>query len=1051
MKDKIIISAISKTYFIIVSFLSFIFLLLTYIFIILQNGLYLENISLSTVDAKKVYIKWNQNIDITIDTLNINTQHKSTNTQFDNKKIKKIMKIVSQTTHWFDSVIIKNIKIDDIEASFIYRNNEEGTLHIVSQALQADASLFMNSNILNIDITNFKDLKKNITASGKIYFDISSIDLYTQLDFNINNDVNLTLFSVVNMEKLKYKVISNHKIVNTKNIIETFPLPKEVRYWVLDAIKMDYLTISDIHGFIEFKNMKDTLQNIYVHATAEKLNYKYNPQLDAIHSQKTELEFKNGVLYIKPQDTYTYGMFLDKSWLKIDFTKKEELLSLYLLFNGVVNKDLLKILNTYKIKLPFEQKKGVIATNLNIIVNLITISVDAKGEFYTKEANFDYLGLNLDIYDSYISLDNYDAEIKSMKASYKNIANANVNMKYNAKENKGKINFLINKINMETFSLDTSKKPLSVSYTISPSQDYLDIKNSVWSFNNKNFFVDAISIPFDINTLALSIPTTYLTYDNIGSAFVSGSANLKNFQTNLYVDILNLSYKGVKLSQSNTPLQVKYDNKLSLHSKDPIFFDVSGTSYKVDKLALYMDKEEMSLQNTYIHIGNYVTTKIYSKYNRKTKKAHVSLSDFTLTSYNKDKVFYKKKKIMLGVELNKDNIKVNSSELDAQFILDDDKWNLSLNSIGRIAQNSPILQSFHINSGSMLLEKKNSDKYTQFTSSLIYPYKILMENETPTNRYKINGKINKDKIYFKINNKVNVKINSNVKITVNKAGINVDELLRLADDANSSQNNPSQKVTLNAKNSYLSIGKDRSIVFDNFDLQYSNKILTAQLQHQKGKAGLRIDNNELNLYGQNFNDYFMERLFAHSKFMGGDLDFIISGTLDNYSGLFHIKDSTILDYRLLNNILAFVNTVPSLVTFSLPGYSKNGLFVKQAYTNFNANDGIFNLSDIFLDSKELTILGKGIVDTKANNVDINLNLKTDLGSDLSKVPVVGYILLGKDSISTTLEIKGDLSNPSVKSLIAKEIVVAPLNIIKRTLTLPLKLFDFSLTDTNNSE
>ena len=76
---------------------------------------------------------------------------------------------------------------------------------------------------------------------------------------------------------------------------------------------------------------------------------------------------------------------------------------------------------------------------------------------------------------------------------------------------------------------------------------------------------------------------------------------------------------------------------------------------------------------------------------------------------------------------------------------------------------------------------------------------------------------------------------------------------------------------------------------------------------------------------------------------------------------------------------------------------------------------------------------------KNNNLDIVLNLKTDLGSDLAKVPLVGYIILDKDTISTTLSIKGKVSNPKVKSLLVKDIVLAPFNIIKRTLSLPYLL------------
>ncbi|MCF6330599.1 MAG: AsmA-like C-terminal domain-containing protein, partial [Sulfurimonas sp.] len=66
-------------------------------------------------------------------------------------------------------------------------------------------------------------------------------------------------------------------------------------------------------------------------------------------------------------------------------------------------------------------------------------------------------------------------------------------------------------------------------------------------------------------------------------------------------------------------------------------------------------------------------------------------------------------------------------------------------------------------------------------------------------------------------------------------------------------------------------------------------------------------------------------------------------------------------------------------------------------------------------------------------------LKTDLGSAASKIPIVGYILFGDDTISTTLKVIGKLDNPKVKSMIAKDIIVAPINIIKRTLSLPFNL------------
>ncbi len=154
----------------------------------------------------------------------------------------------------------------------------------------------------------------------------------------------------------------------------------------------------------------------------------------------------------------------------------------------------------------------------------------------------------------------------------------------------------------------------------------------------------------------------------------------------------------------------------------------------------------------------------------------------------------------------------------------------------------------------------------------------------------------------------------------------------------------------------------------------------------------------------------------------------------------YVKDTIILDYKILNNILAFVNTVPSLVTFSLPGYSKNGIEAKNAYINFKFKDDVYKLSDIYLKSKEIEIVGLGKASIERNTIDLDLNLRTSIGSSFSKIPLLGHILMGKENISTTLTVTGALDNPDVNTQIAKDIAVAPFNIIKRTLMYPFELF-----------
>jgi hypothetical protein len=150
-----------------------------------------------------------------------------------------------------------------------------------------------------------------------------------------------------------------------------------------------------------------------------------------------------------------------------------------------------------------------------------------------------------------------------------------------------------------------------------------------------------------------------------------------------------------------------------------------------------------------------------------------------------------------------------------------------------------------------------------------------------------------------------------------------------------------------------------------------------------------------------------------------------------------VENTILKDYKVLNNVLAFVNTVPSLATFSLPNYNRQGLPVKEGYAHFTYDHNVVHVDNFTLNSPEMKILGEGKADMKSLTLNGALTLKTDLGSVLGKVPMVGYILLGDDgSLSTTLTLSGKLDDPKVDTAIAKEIVTAPFNILKRTLVYP---------------
>jgi len=1028
--------------------------MLSIVFITLQNGLFINEINISNLHIKQLYIKWNEKIDVSLKEIVITESNSSGDAPIEYKQISRQLNALSYTTHWFNSIIIENIKINDINASFKYKNGEKGFIFATSKNLNLNANISSSKNILHLNIKKLLDLKRDISIKGNIYFNTKSVKLYTKLDLKVAGEADLTLYLTTQPDKLIYNLKSNKPIKSIKNLIALAHLPKAVIFWAYEAIEMRDLEVLSAYGYIDFDKIDQAYKNIKIKAVVNKLHYTYNKDLDKIHAQTTLLEFSGGILYIYPKKAYSYGMYLGESWLKVDFTKKEELLTLKLLFDGILNKDMLHILDTYKVKLPFLQHSGNVETNLTIKVGLRNISIDAQGDFFTKKANFDYIGLNIDIYDARIKLNNFDISIKDMRAKYKDIAKANVDVTYNASDKKGKIDFRLTDVNLQGVTLNSNNIPQVASYNISPDGDYIHVTESKWKYSNRIIKVDELTLPFDLNKLTVEIPTTFVEVQNIATAFTSGKIHLKDMSTHLEVDMLSFAYDGIKAMQSNTLLDILYDGKTTIKAKDDVFLSLSGTKYRLSNLYIEIDDEYAKIKHTDIEIGKYISTQLYAKYDKKTKKSHISLNKFTLVNPSTNKTVYKNNKILLSVKFENDTIKAHSKELGAYFSSQDSGWRLKINSLGRIAKKSALLKSYFIDEGDFTLFRNKTDKHIQFISNIKYPYKILLKEDEPTNIYKLKGKIYKEKVTLTINDDFKAQYKDSLSINMKSCALNIFELLRLIKDVKSSaqKSDDSLKILLNATDSYLYVSENRKVLYDTINLQYFNSILSSQLKYDDGVSGLRLEGDDFHLYGKNFNDTFMTELLYLSKFIGGTMDFSLSGKVNEYDGVMYINESIIKDYKALNNILAFVNTVPSLVTFQLPGYNKDGLFANKAYINFSAKNNIFDLTDIYLSSKEMDIIGKGNIDLNKEDIDLMLNLKTDLGSGVSKIPVVGYILLDGDTVSTTLSITGSFDEPIIKSHIATNIIVAPINIITRTLKLPYKLIEDALSkDTNKSK
>ena len=985
------------------------------------------------------------------------TPSKKSQTNITLQELDDYLKIVPKLKPFISTFIISKIEIPQGTASMQYSLKKGGKFSFnYKNDLSASAAFRIGNNNYIIDIKSLHDKKFKSNIRGTVVIDTSKVKLYAQLNAVINNDANITLFALADSQKLLFNATATDEIHNVKSILNMIPFNGSVKYWANDAIEAKSLQLYAMHGTIDFNDLQNSYKHIYVNAAVHELHYKYNPKLAPIDSKRTLLEFKDGTLYIKPLQAYTYNTYLKTSWLKIDFTKKHERLDLYLKLDGQVNDDILYLLSVYKIKLPFKQNSGVVKSDLHLSIDLRTIKTDVVGDFWVKRANMDYLGLNLNIFNTHVHLRNSDVVIDKMRAKYKNILDTNVSMHYNVKKSLGNLQFYANSVTFKGLKLDTTSHKFHVIYHLSKEKKLLRIESSQWLYKNHKLHLEKFSMPFDIEEKKLQIPPVMLSVDTIATAFVNGEIDLKTFAMKFDVDLFKLQYSGLTLAQTDAYFQVAYKKTLSINAAHEIYLKLNGSAYKIKNFQLLADTKTIKLKRTSVEIGKYISATVYARHHINSDKINIGVNNFILKTPKTKQILYKNNKIRMQAFFTDTNITIESPQLNAQFFSDKEGWKLDLFSLDRVARNSKILKLLSISKGEVTLFKKSTQEETRFQGKLIYPYALLMDKNKEIHHYTIEGKINKKrKVYLNVNKKVKIKIDNSIRIYPKRSGINLHEALRLVE--NIQKIKPSKeatkqkiKVYLNATDSYIYLGKDRYAISDKIYMQYVNNIVTAQLLYKNGQAGFKMKDEKFYLYGKNFNDRFMEKFSAFSKFKGGKLDFSMQGSIDNYSGVFYINDTTIVDYKLLNNVLAFVNTVPSLVTFSLPNYSKDGLYIKNGYLSFTAKDDLFHISDFYLNSKELTILGKGVADIKKDKIDLLMNLKTDLASDVSKIPLVGYLIFDGKSLSTTLKVTGKLSDPKVQTQLAKDIAVAPLNIIKRTLTLPYKLIKKAVEDANTT-
>ncbi len=158
---------------------------------------------------------------------------------------------------------------------------------------------------------------------------------------------------------------------------------------------------------------------------------------------------------------------------------------------------------------------------------------------------------------------------------------------------------------------------------------------------------------------------------------------------------------------------------------------------------------------------------------------------------------------------------------------------------------------------------------------------------------------------------------------------------------------------------------------------------------------------------------------------------------------FEIENGVIERFNILSKIFSLLN-VSQLFKGRLPDLKTKGLPYHRMMATIHVKEGSASTNDFLVDSDAIRITLLGKIDLGKNLIDARVGVHPLVTIDtiLSSVPIVGYILTGKDKafISYFYEVKGNLDNPNIEVIPLKSIEEPSWGVIKRLLETPLRPF-----------
>ncbi|RLA68792.1 MAG: hypothetical protein DRG09_07285 [Epsilonproteobacteria bacterium] len=435
------------------------------------------------------------------------------------------------------------------------------------------------------------------------------------------------------------------------------------------------------------------------------------------------------------------------------------------------------------------------------------------------------------------------------------------------------------------------------------------------------------------------------------------------------------------------------------------------------------------------------------------QKADLIFDAKTITLGEKKEKFFVLKDETLPLTLNyAKKIKVEIPKLSFTLNNEGNKTTIRISDLNKIKPYLPNPGPLE-EGGSIRIKTKDFETY-HFNGKLKRSICFLYEKEDQCKtRVPFEGKatakdvnfyaFNKRFYYNKVKSRVTLK---NLNIDLEKFLAVEKQQVKQKGKKKAAKKKESKGLTILGKNSHLRYGEYR-LILDSYDVDVKRNGDIKAIGSASGDIiKFSKKKNILNIQALRIKDNVLHPMINFKGLYNGRYTLKTSGNPGkSMKGEVIVEGGVMRDFTAYNNTLAFINTLPALAALQKPGFSTNGFTIEEGVAEYRRiGKDKFIFDSIYIKGASATIVGKGELDVKKNTINMNLAIQVarELGKVVGSLPVLGYILMGKDkSVTVGLKITGSLDKPKVTTTGTQEMLLLPLDILKRTLESPARILN----------